>query len=261
MIQENTAVISPQSSVPLYRQLAALLRRQIEQHQLAPGERIPSEAEIGRQYSISRITVRQALAELERDGLVQRVPGKGTFVHGAGPHVQALTRLSSFRENSLASGVTPGYRVIDIGWREGPVEEASVFGDESLYLVYRVLLADGVSIGTSRSLLPSWLVQLAPERFSRDNLMHNSLYTAMEAAGATPDRAEEVVGPDIADAEEAGLLAVPEGSLLLQVERLTYDTSGRPIEHVTDRYDRNRYSYRIELHRSHYENSTREDHS
>ncbi len=67
--------INANSVVPMYRQLADLLRRQIEDEVIADGDRLPSEAQLGEPYEVSRITVWQALSEPERAGLLVRAPG------------------------------------------------------------------------------------------------------------------------------------------------------------------------------------------
>ena len=86
-------VIKAESPTPKYRQLAELLRQRIDNGDLSPGDRIPSEAQLGDTYSLSRITIRQALADLERDGLLERVPGKGTFVRRKASHIERLRQI------------------------------------------------------------------------------------------------------------------------------------------------------------------------
>jgi GntR family transcriptional regulator of arabinose operon len=72
-------------SVPRYRQIAERIRRDVGSGQYAPGERLPSEGELARAFGVSRGTLRQALGALGRDGLVQTVPGHGTFVRAGQP--------------------------------------------------------------------------------------------------------------------------------------------------------------------------------
>jgi GntR family transcriptional regulator len=73
------------NDIPLYRQMDAILRDQIAGGQLQPGSRWPTEAELCLQYGVSRATVRQALGALERDGLIERTAGRGTFARAQGP--------------------------------------------------------------------------------------------------------------------------------------------------------------------------------
>ena len=73
------------NDIPLYRQMDAILRDQIAGGQLQPGSRWPTEAELCLQYGVSRATVRQALGALERDGLIERTAGRGTFARAQSP--------------------------------------------------------------------------------------------------------------------------------------------------------------------------------
>ena len=74
-----------QGPTPLYHQLKSILEAKIRSQEFKEKERFPSEAELGKQFNVSRITVRQALSELQKAGLVYRERGKGTFVtEGAG---------------------------------------------------------------------------------------------------------------------------------------------------------------------------------
>jgi DNA-binding LacI/PurR family transcriptional regulator len=82
--------IQPNSPVALYTQLVQQLRAKIESGEWGPGARVPSEIEIAKQYGISRGTVRQAMVRLHSDGLLERAPGKGTYVANRAPVVNML---------------------------------------------------------------------------------------------------------------------------------------------------------------------------
>jgi len=87
-LREGLAVLKPMNNdmfqredvIPLYYQLEVNLRNRLASGEFAPGDSLPSEGELGRQYAVSRITVRQALETLKRDGLISRQRGRGTFV-------------------------------------------------------------------------------------------------------------------------------------------------------------------------------------
>jgi GntR family transcriptional regulator len=240
------------SVTPMYRQLAKLLREQIERGDLAVGDRVPSEAQLSEIHSISRITVRQGLSELERDGLVERVPGKGTFVRKPGPQVERLTRLSGFGENMAALGLRASYKTLR-------AEEAVVSSyvtdrlrspGKRVYVIERILLADGRPVGKHISYLPPWVVARAPAgTFMRRSLDKNSLYRLMEDVRLRLHRAEEIVEPYTVDGEEAQQLGVQEGGLALRIRRSVYDLDGRPIEYVIITYRADSYTFRIELSR------------
>ena len=76
-----------EEAIPLYYQLEVSLRSRLAEGEFAPGDGFPSEAAIGAEYNVSRITVRQALASLERDGLIHRQRGRGGLCHRHGPAV------------------------------------------------------------------------------------------------------------------------------------------------------------------------------
>ena len=77
---EKNSNINPDSMIPMYKQIVNLLNEKIEKGELKPGDKLPSEAELMEAYSVSRITIRSAISELEEDGLVIRSRGKGTFI-------------------------------------------------------------------------------------------------------------------------------------------------------------------------------------
>src|SRR5688572_21470637 len=64
-----------------YEQLCSRLVDELQQGKLRPGDLLPSEPDFAEQYNLARGTVRQAMAQMERNGLVRRIRGKGTFVH------------------------------------------------------------------------------------------------------------------------------------------------------------------------------------
>jgi GntR family transcriptional regulator len=237
---------------PLYRQLAATLRRQITSGEARPGDRLPSESQLIARFGVSRITVRQALSDLEREGLVERSAGRGTFVREPRRPVAWLPRLSGFGDHVRAAGMIPGYRVIEAGWGAPPDTIAEEFaaggaGDGPAWLVERVLLADGATVGMHASWLPAWLVAAAPERFSRDALASGSLFAALEHAGSAAHRAIERPIPAAADPRQARLLGIAPGTLLQRIERRVFDGEGRLVLVETDHYRPDAYAYRIEL--------------
>lgn len=246
--------IEADSAVPMYRQLADLLRGKISGGEIATGDRIPSEARLSETYGISRITVRQALAELENDSLLQRVPGKGTFVRGTGARAERLTRLSGFGENMAALGRQVGYRTVRAGEASVPdqIAERLQVPDGRAYVIERGLMADGRPMGTHVSHLPLWLVAMDRSGllFTRESLDRRSLYGAIEECEIQLHRAEETVEPAVADEEEARTLEIKEGDLLLRVKRTTYDSDERPVEYVVLTYRSDTFTFRLHLYRN-----------
>jgi GntR family transcriptional regulator len=246
------AEIVADSPTPMYQQLAGLLRGRIGRGELTRGDRIPSEAELGQTYGISRITVRQALSELEREGLLERVPGKGTFVRQTAGRVERMVELTGFGENMKKLGRKAGYATLRAREESVPLEvtDRLRISDTRAFVVDRVLLADGHPVGAHLSFLPPWLVERAPAgAFSKRALDHGSLYAAMEKTGAVLHHAEEIVEPALAGAEDAEKLGVEEGALLLRVTRTVYDPEDRTLEHVIITYRPDTYTFRQRLYR------------
>lgn len=244
-LQENSAV-------PVYRQVETLLRERIEQGELKVGERLPSEAELCRRWGISRITVRQALTELTREDLLERVPGKGTFVRSAQLQVARLTRLSGFGENMRALGLEPGYKTLRAETEHAPGEVVARLQDTgaTAFVIERTLMASEEPMGLHTSYLPLWVVSRMPEgSITKEALNRGSLYQAIEKTGLKIYRADETVEPSVARSEEAERLALEEGELVLKVKRTVFDNEERPVEYVILTYRADRYSYRVQLHR------------
>lgn len=245
------AEVIANSSVPMYRQLANLIRERVRRGELERGARVPSEAELCGAYSVSRITVRHALSELERENLLERIPGKGTFVRRDTGRVERLTRLSGFGENASGLGLVAGYETLRAEEGKVPLEVSERLGTPRgrAFVVERVLLADGRPIGAHLSYLPMRIVEGAAGAFSRRSLDRGSLYAAIEGAGGVLHRADEIVEPALAGAEDAEKLGVEEGDLLLRVTRTVYDPDGRPLEHVIITYVSDAYTFRQRLFR------------
>src|SRR5690606_8968981 len=79
-MNSKTPSLVPFAPVPLYFQLKEILRAQILDGSYPAESRMPSESELGEQFQVSRITVRQALGDLQKEGLIFKIHGKGTFV-------------------------------------------------------------------------------------------------------------------------------------------------------------------------------------
>ena len=101
------------SPLPLYYQIREVLREQIAEGSYAPHERLPSESELIESFGVSRITVRQALRDLQKEGLVFTIQGKGSFVTKP-KAVQELTRLQGFGEAMSQKGYETYSRVLGI---------------------------------------------------------------------------------------------------------------------------------------------------
>ena len=141
--------IDRESPVPLYYQLKQLIAKQITEGEWLPGDMLPTEEQLQEQYGLSRTTVRQALKELEIEGLISRYRGRGTFVarpkisHSPDPHFNLTAYLTE-------QGMRPGWRIISAKWVSATAEVAERLALETGTLVYqlrRLRLANDEPIG------------------------------------------------------------------------------------------------------------------
>jgi GntR family transcriptional regulator len=209
---------------------------------LARGERLPREQDLAAWFGVSRMTLRHALGELGRRGLVTTTVGRagGTFV--APPKLeQDLTTLAGFSEQLRKAGRVAGARVLTAMERPaGPAAAAALRLGEAdpVCEVRRIRLADGRPVVLERSLFPAF-------RFP-DLLgcrLDGSLYELLEIRyGLRPHHAKEILEPVTAGVREAEALDVAEGAPLMLVERTAYARTGEPLEFARDlfRGDRTR---------------------
>lgn len=220
--------------IPLYAQIAAALRDDLAGPGFGPDGRLPSEEELRERFGVSRVTVRLALAELEREGLILRRKGKGTYASGK-PVRHALDTLRSFHESLRLQGFRAGIRLISAALDP----EA---GDDPLPLhVARLHLADGKPIAVGVSRLPGVLAGFdwaaAPDQ---------PIYAILAAElGLAPVTAEFALGLGSAEAEVADRLEVAAGRPLLRLERTSFDAEGRAVDRSTFLIRPERYQFTL----------------
>jgi GntR family transcriptional regulator len=240
------------TAVPLYVQLREALRTEIEARGLHPGDRIPTEAELEARYGVSRSTIRQAVGDLEAEGLLRRIQGKGTFV--AAPKIQHHPVLTSFSDLLRGQGYRPSHRLLGTSLAEAPAAVA-----QGLHLddgavcreLARVLSADDDPVGVSRTWLPLDVVGDHDDAITRGAAEGRSLYELLAEASPqlVPARASETIDPVLAGAAEASLLGCEPGTPLLFIRRSSWTASDLPLEWTELRFVPGRYQYRVELHR------------
>lgn len=234
------------SPVPLYFQLRTAIEEMIDSGQWPPETLLPSERELCERFQISRITVRQALAELVQKGRLVRSHGRGTFVADAQLR-RDLFPLIGFSEDIRRHGQVPGTQVLRFELApSSPVVTRALQIDpaEKIVLLRRLRLANGQPLGIETAHLP---IGLFPGIFEA-NLEDRSLYELLrQRYGVVPTRANQqwqAVGCSAADAR---LLRVRKASPVLSIVRTTFDQNGRPFEHVECFFRGDKYVYYAEL--------------
>jgi len=214
---------------PVYQVIAGDITDQIKQGTLQPGERLDSELRLAERYGVSRMTLRQALGELESHGLLVRRHGSGTFVSESRPR-HHLSPLGAFHEDV---GVDEGeietrLLVQDVVAPVGEVlSELRLAGGQKAAHVVRLRLVKGKPV----ALQESWIPYIAAPSLARDGLVEGSLYrTLKERAGIEVLSAEQTVLAAVVDAEAADLLKIARGSPVMKIHRVSRASGGSPIE-------------------------------
>jgi GntR family transcriptional regulator len=217
------------STEPSYRRIARLIEEKISSGQYLPGHQLPPERELGEIYGVSRITTRQALAELARLGLVTRHQGQGTFV--SRPRVESsLLGFFSISDALKADGRLVSTRVVSTDIRAADSAETEALGcqaGDKLISIVRVRFVDGDPYALETSTL---LLDRFPS-LERFDFASRSLYDVLSREyGTQLVRARETLAPVLLEPGQAELLSVSVTEPALRVTRTTFDTQNTPTE-------------------------------
>jgi GntR family transcriptional regulator len=241
--QDEVAVVSRASAVPLHTQFRAHLLRRIERGELRQGQKLPSEREYADQLGVSLAPVRQAILDLVKEGYLDRTRGRGTFVKE--PKVEEkIAILSSFTQSLRAKGLNPDIRIRHQGLVAASEQIAHALGtrERQLLLIRRLAAVDGEPV----ALLDAYLSPRAFPKIVRADLTGGSLYRTMEELyGVVPTRATSTIEV-IRCQDEAELLGVIPGTPALQVEGTTFDATDRAVEFSRVIYRADRFRFTIE---------------
>lgn len=230
----------------LHQRIAAAIADEITAGRLRPTDRLPSESDLGRQFGVSRATIRTALRTLAREGLVETQPGRGSFVTASVS--EEPDELMSFTEMGRQRGLTATAKVLVQDVVPATVEEADQFGiapGSKLFVLERLRLLDGVPVSIDRSRIR---FALAPTLMEVD-FRTASLYTALDRSGAEPVRADYTVRAMAADKRQARVLGVTVGTPLLMTTTRSHTRSGDIVELSEMAYRSDRYRFRATLRR------------
>lgn len=232
------------SSVPLYAQLEAILRAQIATEEFLPDQRIPSENELNRMYGVSRMTARGVLTTLVNDGLLFRVPGKGTFV--APLKINTVSpAYRGIREQLEAMGYETSTQLLGAAVEDVPEwirERLGLASSEAVYTIRRLRSLQGNPISLHHSYVPA---RLAPGLENLD-VVNEQLCVVLESQfGLRMRKVAENLEAIAAGKQESKQLNIRLGAALLRLEDLIADGDGKPFEfsRIVFRGDKIRLSF------------------
>ena len=234
---------------PLYYQLKNVLKTKILSGEIKGHERFPTEAELCDRYNVSRITVRHALTELFRDGLIYRQRGKGTFVT-EGAELKK-PELKGSIENLITSAEGTKLKVLAFEEVQAPPSLVKSLHLKESAKLFRLTTVRYVSKGPLGYSLAYFPYNLGKE-ISVDEIKETTeLITFVEAKLKTrAHRAKQSIDATVADGPIARHLAVKPGTPLLLIERIYYDNKGSVMFVAIAYFRSDLYKYEIELTRS-----------
>ena len=213
---------------PLHHQIYLVLADGISTGRYGVGEALPTEEQLTRMFSVSRITVRRAMESLHDAGLIERGAGRRTVVRAQIGRPMRTT-MTSVIENIVAYGSETDARVLEFGYVEarGIVRDRLWQATERpVQRAVRVRSHEGEPIMHLTSYVPGAL----GESFTADDLGRIPIFQLLARAGAHLARGEQTVSATLADPTVASRLGVKVGAALIEMRRLMFDQKGRAVE-------------------------------
>ena len=235
--------IDRSSPVPLYHQVVQGIEAAIRSGTLESGSRLENEIELASRLNLSRPTMRKAMDELVRSGLLVRKRGVGTQVVSS--QVRRNLELSSLFDDLQRTGQKPATEVLE--FRHGKADTAvarslDLPAGVNVYHFTRLRSVDGKPL----ALMENWVRDDITE-ITEDGLRRHGLYQLLREAGVNFRLASQRIGAVVADERQARLLTAEPGSALVTMERTAVDDAGRSVETGHHVYRADSYSFEMTL--------------
>jgi GntR family transcriptional regulator len=225
--------------LPAYQRIQSVIRKRIEAGQLHPGDPVPSERDLAKIHHVSLMTARHALATLEREGIVERRRGIGTFV--AAPKIH-FNKLMSYTEQMASRSLTAGSRVLFAKIMDNESEAAarlSLPPTSGILKLERLRHAAGEPFALETCYLSATefggLLDAPIGRESLFGILERNYKVELGYA-------DEEVDATAADPRIAELLAIPRREPLLRIRQIIYSTKGKAVMYVLGFYRSDRHN-------------------
>lgn len=239
--------INFESPIPYYLQLINILKEKVQSEVWKPGDQIPGEQDLCELYGISRTVVRQALLELELEGVINRRKGKGTFISLPKINEGLVQKLTGFYQDMVERGLKPVTRVLHQNVVPADDKVARFLdinpGDQVIDIL-RLRFINDEPIQMVTTYIP---FDMCPALASVD-LTNRSLYAFLETeCGIFIAKGQRYIEAVLANETEADLLGIERGAPLLMLDSISFSDSDRPIEyyHALHRGDRSRFEVEL----------------
>jgi GntR family transcriptional regulator len=239
-IKRLPAMIKEDGGTPVYLQISTVLKNWITQGAAEIGAMLPPERLMCEHFRVSRMTLREAYDILEREGLIERKRGSGTFV--APPRMRKQQQeMRSFTEELMKRGVVPSSKVLRFERQRASAEAATFFGiphEEFVYRIERLRSGDGKPLALEAVEIPAYLCP-GLEKF---DLAKESLYLTLEREyGLDLAHCVEEVSAELANRNHKSLLGLPGAAAVLVIRRKAYSSNETPVEMAVTVYRADQY--------------------
>jgi GntR family transcriptional regulator len=232
-------------ALPLYHQVADILRQRMDDGVYRAGSRLLSEDELAAEFQVSRATIRQAIGQLVIERRVVRRQGRGTFVEERDARVLQQQYRGSLgdliRESNRAR--TRNLDVTHDTALPPAVASALQLSEPTGTIVRRTRVMDDEPFAYTVTYLPPDL----GGKISVAGLRRKALMELLIDAGVVLASATQAIRAQLADVEVCAQIDVELGAPVLSVERIVHGGDGRPVEYVRSWYRGDRYEYAVNL--------------
>lgn len=243
-------MIDHKSPVPLHRQVREYIKRLVETGVLKEDEQIPSERELCEQFDISRTTVRQAINDAVNEGILNRIPGKGTFV--ARPKIdQGLLNMTSFEDTIRLRGMTPRTEVVSDSVIKAGNRVGRALGLEpGAEVVHIVLLgyADDEPVAYYNAYLPPAIGQMVAATarvWSNEERSFSTFQLYSGRNGINPHITTQTFEAAVADEKLGHTLQIPAGAPVFRVTSIIHARGDIPLEYKEVYYRGDKFRFSI----------------
>lgn len=219
------------------------LKQQIDQGVWKIGDRLPSERDLADTYSVSRMTLRQAVTLLVEEGILERRVGSGTYV--AGHRVQEKMRGTlSFTEIISSQGKVPSTVLISYQRKlasQTEIDHLNLQKTDYVIRMERVRYADQLPVVFELASIPEKLIKGCSQAAITEHF-----FQTLTENGYEIGRSQRIIYAKTASERVANYLDISTGHAILALTQTSYFTDGRPFEYVRSQYVGDRFEFYLE---------------
>ena len=230
--------------VPVYIQIRDQLRDEIEAGRWKIGDKLPSERDLANYFSVSRMTLRQAVQTLVDEGIIDRKVGSGTYISKQKVQ-EKMSGVTSFSEIIRSQGKEPSSRTISYYIAtpsKGEKKNLELLDQQKVLRMERVRYADEVPICFEIASIPYDLVK----EYTKEEITHSFYDTLLLKGNLQPGRAIQTISAMLASEKVASYLEIKKGAAILRLQQTSYLTNHQPFEYVRSSYVGNRFEFFLE---------------